>query len=90
MPQGTLRKVPLFWSVGSVVLAAGAGSAAGVRGGSCQALHGSWQEGSRAGGAVVSCLDSLWLPSCAPPSCLPALMSILPTGGFLRSVVAAD
>jgi len=46
-------------------------------------------EHSGAGGAVISWLDSLWFLSCTPPACLPALMSILPTGGFLWSVVGA-
>lgn len=72
VPQGTLRKVPLFWSVGSVVLAAGAGSAAGVERrflpGSAWLLAGG-QQGWRGcclllGFALAPQLRSPLLPAC--------------------------
>lgn len=72
LSQGTLRKVPLFRCVGSVVLAAGAGSAAGMEGrllpGSAWLLAGG-QKGWRGcclllGFALAPQLRSPLLPAC--------------------------
>lgn len=88
---GALRKVPSCSGTRAErgTCSRGWKRSRGWRGSFCRALCVSWQEHGGAVGAVVSWLDSLWLPSCAPPACLPVLMSILPTGGFLWSVVGA-